>query len=410
MREMAVGNKSIYICSSVLADYTLYLNACLENLGYQVYMLALLDEYTYRKASKKGGLTKLYIRLGMYVLYPLKLAIKVLCAPSGSLFMMTSNTFYAAAIAAICARLKKQKVVNLVYDLYPDALEVAGKIKFGSTISRLLGNVTRLNCRVSDCSVYLGSLLRRHAESRWGKCGFSESIDISADFSLYKPNMDFDGGKINVHYGGQLGHMHDADSVVVAVLSAIKDEALQQKFSFSFRVSGSQAGTIEKAFAGFPVQVLPPLPSHEWRDEIRSYNIGLVTLSPGGATVCLPSKSYAMMAGGLPIVAICPLWSDLGQMILTANAGWVIPNSPFGSINELFEGDYRKRYMQKLPSDEVKTRFVELLRHISETPAELMEKRIGALHAMKTFYGAEEIGIRWKTILDKVYGNHQGGM
>ena len=399
---MAVGNNSVYICTSVLADYTLYLSACLENLGYQVNMLALLDEYKYRQASRKGGLTKLYIRFGMYVLYPLKLTVKVLCAPPGSLFMMTSNTFYASAIAAVCARLKKHKVVNIVYDLYPDALEVAGKIKFGSAFSRLLGNVTRLNCRVSDCSVYLGRVLRKHAETRWGKYGFSESIDISADISLFKPNREFNGGRIHVHYGGQLGHMHDADSVVDSVLSAVKDEVLQKKYSFSFRVGGAQAETIEKAFEGFPVQVFPPLPSQEWRDEIRSYNIGLVTLSPGGATVCLPSKSYAMMAGGLPIVAICPLWSDLGQMVLSANAGWVIPNSPFGSIDELLEVGHQKRYMQKLPSKEIKTRFVELLRHISETPAELAEKRFGALHAMQTVYGMEALGVRWKSIIDKV--------
>jgi hypothetical protein len=117
-----------------------------------------------------------------------------------------------------------------------------------------------------------------------------------------------------------------------------------------------------------------------------------------------------MMAGGLPIIAICPLWSDLGQMIHSANAGWVIPNSPFGSIDELLEGDYQKRTMQKISSDEVKRRFVEILRHISETPDELAEKRIGALHAMKTIYGAEEIGMRWKSIIDKVYGNRRGGM
>jgi hypothetical protein len=408
---MSTGDNSIYICSSVLADYTLYLNVCLENLGYQVNMLALLDEYKYRKATKKGRLAKLYIRFGMYFLYPLKLAFKFLCVPSGTIFIITSNTFYASAFVAICARLKNQKVVNLVYDLYPDALEVAGKIKFGSTISRLLGNVTRFNCRVSDYTVYLGRVLRKHAETRWGKHGVSGSIDISADIGLFKPNCEFDGDRIHVHYGGQLGQMHDADSVVESILSVVKDEGLQQKFSFSFRVGGSQVRTIEKAFAGFPVQVLPPIPSQEWRNEIRSYNIGLVTLSPGGATVCLPSKSYAMMAGGLPILAICPLWSDLGQMILSANAGWVIPNSPFNSTDELLDGDYQKRYMKNVPSEEVKRRFVEILRHISETPAELAEKRIGALHAMKTIYGAEEIGMRWKSIIDKVSGvRHRGGM
>jgi len=365
-------------------------------------MVTYWNEHEYRKASKKGGLVKLWLRFGMYLLHPLILALKVLFAPSGSVFVVTSSTFYAPAIAAVCARIKGQRIVNLVYDLYPDALEVGGKLKLGSVFSRLLGLVTRHIAKTCDYSIYLGEFLRQHAETRWGKYGLTESIDISADASLFQPNRQFEGGSIRIHYGGQLGYMHDADSVIELVSSVAKDEAMHKKFEFSFRVSGARAKWIEAAFATLPVQVFPPLPSHEWREEIQNYNIGLVSLSPGGATVCLPSKSYAMMAGGLPIIAICPLWSDLAQVLLSADAGWVVSNSPYNSADELAEGEYLTRCRQKLPIYDVKRRFEALLKHIAETPAELVKKRANALNAMDTIYGKVAIGKRWQSVLAQV--------
>jgi len=392
----------VYVCTSVFIDYTLYLKKCLEYSGYYVEMIAFLNEQRYRSSLKSGWMSNLKLRFCMYVLYPLKLSINVLCSPSDSVFVVTSNTFYAPTIASICARFKNRKIVNLIYDLYPDALEVAGVIKHGSAISKILGVISRRNCKASNCSVYLGEFLRKHSENRWGRSGNTETIDISADLSLYLPNRIFDGGKIRIHYGGQIGYMHDADSLIESVLSVVKDDALKKMFEFSFRVSGAQAKHVEESFKGLQVLVSPPLPSEQWREEIRSYNIGLVTLSPGGATVCLPSKSYAMMAAGLPIIAICPLWSDLAQMLLSTNAGWVVSNSPYMSCDELSCKDYQARCMEKLPLEEVKNSFVTLLKHISENQLELLEKRSGALHAMKSVYGKSAISLRWKSILESI--------
>lgn len=390
---------TVYICTNVLVDYTLYLKKCLEYAGYNAEMVALMNEHQYRVASKSKGLKKIWLRFFMYVLYPLKLALKVLSSSPNAVFVVTSNTFYAPAIACCCSLFNKCKIVNLVYDLFPDALEVAGIIKSNSFLSILVGAISKFNRSASDCSVYLGEFLRKYSEIRWGRFGTVESIDISADVSQYLSNQEFDGGIIRIHYGGQLGYMHDADSIIASVLSVIKDDSLCKKIDFSFRVSGAQAKRIELAFAGLPIQVLPPLPSQEWREEIRKYHIGLVTLSPGGATVCLPSKSYGMMAGGLPIIAVCPLWSDLAKMILLANAGWIVSNSPYESSDELIESDYQSRCMQKLPISEIKRQFVILLKHIADNPKELLEKRTGALNAMNTIYGTQEIGMRWKSVI-----------
>ena len=61
----------------------------------------------------------------------------------------------------------------------------------------------------------------------------------------------------------------------------------------------------------------------------KDFHIGLVTLMPYSSTVCLPSKTYGMMASGLAILSISPVWSDLSKLIKKHNAGWIINNSPY---------------------------------------------------------------------------------
>ncbi|MBZ0306731.1 MAG: hypothetical protein K8I82_11745, partial [Anaerolineae bacterium] len=339
------------------------------------------------------------LRLMMYLCYPMLLGFKVLAAPRGSIFIVTSNTFYAVTIATCCAIFKKGRIINLIYDLFPDALEVAGKIRPDSVLSKGFGFISRINGKFTECTIYLGEFLREHAEMRWASAGSSRSIPISADAELFTENEKYKGGVIRIHYGGQIGYMHDAEVLISSVLAACREPVLSKRFQFDFRVSGAQAKKIETAFANQTISVRPPVSSQQWREELRLYHIGLVTLSPGGATVCLPSKSYAMMAGGLPIIAICPLWSDLAHTILSANAGWVINNSPFTVSQELRTGNYQEHYQQKVPTGVVQDEFLKLLGHLENHPEEILEKRNGALNAMKNQYGTEQLSLMWKSIL-----------
>jgi hypothetical protein len=212
---------------------------------------------------------------------------------------------------------------------------------------------------------------------------------------------------LSIHYGGQFGHMHDADSVIESIHYALSQPDISEKVRFSFRVGGAQAARIEEAFRDVPVDVLPPLPSNEWRREIRQHHVGLVSLSPGGATVCLPSKSYSMMAGGLPILAICPEWSDLADMLSDTDAGWVIPNSPHRKVDPLAI-DYLSHVIETESAEVVKERLVELLRSILDSPEEIHRKSCNAVDAMHTSLGKKEIGECWQYIIEGAIASNRG--
>ena len=71
-----------------------------------------------------------------------------------------------------------------------------------------------------------------------------------------------------------------------------------------------------------------------------------------------------MMAGGLSIVAICPIWSDLSSLITTNNCGWIVNNSPYVNIDTLQNGDYLFKVKEKCSTDLIANDFIQQIRYI----------------------------------------------
>ena len=114
--------------------------------------------------------------------------------------------------------------------------------------------------------------------------------------------------------------------------------------------------------SGTDVKIRTAIDSEIWRKDIRNFHVGLVSLSPGGASVCLPSKTYSMMAGGLSIIGICPEWSDLANLIKEMDAGWVVNNSIYSSTSQLKSGE-KKRALRAQPfrTTVIETTIIEIL-------------------------------------------------
>lgn len=396
-----MAGQRIYVCSSVNIDYFAFLTECIAHAGYAVEPVTLISEDSYRRRARRRGLAKLWLRVQMYLLYPLLLIWKSVRAPAGSVFVITSNTFYAPALTQVVGRLRRQRVFALIYDLYPDALEVAGKVSPRALAVRVLGLIASANQKLCEATIYLGPFLSEHAAARWGKPRCTTAIDISADSRLFGSGPLRTHPHVELHYGGQLGYMHDADSVVHAVRELMRDPEIAHQLHATFNVSGSQAELLEAELADSPsVAVLPPVPSAQWRERISDCHLGLVSLSPGGATVCLPSKTYAMMAGGLAIVAICPVWSDLAALVEQYEAGWVISNSPYRRREDLAGPAYLERTRARLPAEQVALDFAKTIRMILSDPAELRRRRENARRAMQTELNVDALAAAWERFLN----------
>lgn len=391
------GKKSIvYTASSVGVDYFIFLSKTIERAGYNVKPLFLISEKDYRSLSRSHNFDKLVLRCKMYLLYPFYLIKNGFCAQKGSIFIVSSNTFFAPFLMRILFSRRKLKVVHLLYDLFPDALEVSGKLNTDSVVSRTIGRLINYTLENCDYTVFLGEVLRKHTESRWGKAKNSEVIDISTDLNLY--SSDFlsltDTSTIIVHYGGQLGHLHDADTLISCIKFVLNSD-IKDQVKFNFYVSGSQATYLEQSLEGERVEILSTIPSSQWREDIRQFHIGLVSLSPGGAYVCLPSKTYGMMGGGMAILAICPEWSDLAKLVLSTKSGKVINNSKDLGPKDFKASSHRE--LQLIANDF----YVSLKQFVLERDY-LEEKRANAFRRVRENYSIEELSYKWKFVLERI--------
>jgi hypothetical protein len=396
----------IYICSSVGADYFFFLSKTIAMSGYDVKPFYLITEQDYRNATKNKGLKKLFLRFQMYVSYPLILIFKVLTCKKESIFVVTSSAFYAPFLVKIWAIPRKTKVIHLLYDLYPDALEIAEVIPTDGIISKSIGIITKWNQYKCDATVYLGKFLQKHAERRWGYPVISKTIDISTDLSLYNPDfiVDSTNEKIIIHYGGQLGYLHDAISVIECTKFILKSD-ISQFFEFNFYVSGSQAKLLNESLEGYDVKIKSAIASDVWRNDISNFHIGLVSLSPGGGSVCLPSKTYAMMAGGLAIIGITPIWSDLSNLIKDIDAGWIINNSSIDDESKLEESNYLGNLIKIRNIDCIKSDFYAVLSSVLENKSILKEKRINAFNGVRSKYGIENLSKKWGNLINELQKN-----
>ena len=392
--------RRIFACSSVAIDYFDFLTKSLAASADEVVAVTAVSEGGYRRAARGSRLVRLVLRLRMYVVYPLLLAGAALRARRGDTFVVTSNTFFAPAWVALLVRWRGIRVVHVLYDLYPDAIEVAGRITTGGMAARIIGWVTRLNQRWAAGTVYLGDFLRDYAERRWGQTRKPVVIPIATDVRLYggEPPQPPPLPPLRLHYGGQLGLMHDADSLLAGLRALAASGALGTSVTFDALISGGRAAEFEAALRNTPgVYIAGTLPSDSWRRHAEGQHVGVVTLSPGGATVCLPSKTYAMMAAGLAIVAVCPWWSDLARLVEETGAGWVVNNA--ASPPPLQQPAYVGACRATRPLGEVAAEFCDRIRRLAESPAEVQACRENAWRAVRERFSPELISREWSAYL-----------
>jgi len=381
-------------------DYFRFLCVSLEPSAAQVIQVAAVSEDDYRRDARGSAGKRIRLRLRMYVGYPLQLVLSTCRARSGDVFIVTSNTFFAPMLVALFVRWRGVRVVHLLYDLFPDALEVSGSARTDGPLSRVLGLVTWANQHFTDGTVYLGDFLRDYAERRWGRTRRPGVVPIATDVRLYDDGLSCDAAStvLAMHYGGQLGLMHDVASLVESLRAVSIAGLLGYRVQFEGLVSGARAAALEKAVGGMDgVKVGATLSSDAWRRHVEHFQLGIVTLSPGGATVCLPSKTYAMMAAGLAVVAICPAWSDLARLVEESGAGWVIDNA--ACPRPLDEVEYLPACRSGRPAAEVANDFQALIARLVDNPAEVSKCRSNAWHAVRERFSPAHISEAWARYL-----------
>jgi len=243
--------------------------------------------------------------------------------------------------------------VALVQDVYPDVAIALGAIKANNPIVRFLDWLNRFTLRKSDRIVVLSECMRERIAEKIGPEAASR-IDIIHNWAdgtqITPPSVAPNPFSIEhgledsfvVLFSGNLGEVNDFATVLGAAL-ILRD---QPRILFLFIGDGGQASHI-RAFAAANrldnVRLLPYQPRETTRYSIAAADAALVTLASGLAGLSVPSKLYALLAAGRPVLFVGDTESETARIIGDSGCGAVFKSGDSEQLAGVIEGWSRDR-------------------------------------------------------------------
>jgi len=142
--------------------------------------------------------------------------------------------------------------------------------------------------------------------------------------------LDLQGQRVAL-YAGNLGEAHQFRRIVEAARLAAMDE--KSRWVFVFAVRGGKARCLADAVQGLPnVRICEYFPEDWTADLLWAAEVHLITMEQGWEGVVVPSKLYAAIKTGAPIVFIGPENSDTAREIALHGLGRVLPVDVDGRV------------------------------------------------------------------------------
>jgi glycosyltransferase involved in cell wall biosynthesis len=300
-------------------------DAVARAVGGSVELRTGMDATTWARARARGRVASLRIRVRGF-LFPFRADLGP--RRSDRIIIATTNPFLLPA--AVALRRPRARLVTLVYDLYPESLEV--RLSLPRPIKALIAAITAFGLRRSSAVVFLGERTRDYVVDRYSLacptavippgCGAIPRPD-RAPPKLAGLARDLEG-KVVISYIGNMGSMHDAATLAEAIRRTLP--ACADHCAVVISARGDRAGELMGPIADLPgVTVLEPLDADEWAWVTHRTDIALASLDAAAGLVSLPSKVFASLAGGAAILAVAPEQSDLADLVGGLGVGNVTP-------------------------------------------------------------------------------------
>ena len=359
---------------------TAYLRELAEALaphGFELRPRFELRQARYWQVRGRAG--RLALRFRTYVVYPLRVAWDFARHDEPRVAVVASNTFFAPWLAARLGG-RRRRVIHLVYDLYPETLLHAGAARPGGMIERLLRALMRDTFRRAAANVFLGERLAVYACRTYGDAAIRRPRvipvgTVAGPFRDWQPAPRPAGWKPVILYCGNLGHMHEVDTVAHGLLTA----AAASNVRWRFHATGAGFDRLRARLAAegpsaAEVTLGGNLPDDRWAAVMKDADVALVTMRPGAEQVLVPSKTYSALLAGQAILAVCPPDSDLSEIVRRHACGWVVA-----------PGDHAG--------------FAAAVAAVASDPDGLLHRRMQARHAGETACSLPALAAAWAELL-----------
>jgi colanic acid biosynthesis glycosyl transferase WcaI len=254
----------------------------------------------------------------------------------GDVALTVPAPFMLPYAVAAAARLKRAKSVLIMHDLYPDVLIMAGLLKPGSMLAKVMRGLNALMFRALNAVVIIGrdteKLLLRYGGMTPDKIRFIPNwATLVPGLRPIRPDNPFrqklTAGFV-VGLSGNLGFTHDP-VIVFEAARLLRDEP-----DIHFLLSGWGIGFEQlqamQSEARLPnVTLIERVEDGDLDAFLSAANIWLIPYRNNVAGVSVPSRFYNLLAVGRPVILVSEPEAEAALTVSENNLGWVVmPGMP----------------------------------------------------------------------------------
>ena len=282
---------------------------CVENDGTGILEIRRLKAEAYDKSHRVNRLL-----WTIKTNWRLMMAVATDRESRGAELLFTGSPPFMLAFAVALKLLKGMRLIYRITDFYPEVL--IADLGRGSFVLSAIRLATQLLRRCVNVIEVLGEDQRRRLLADGIR---ADRIVLKRDISpvpvtgseMPAPRPTGFNGRLMLLYSGNYGVAHDVDTVVDGLVA--NNRAGDERFALWLNAAGGGADKAEHRLRelNVPVARTKPVPLDALPALLAAADVHLITLRPAFVGYVLPSKVYACIASGKPILFVGPEESDV---------------------------------------------------------------------------------------------------
>lgn len=258
---------------------------------------------------------------------------------------MTDPPLLSVSVAA-AAGLRGARLVNWLQDVFPETATRAGVRAAGGIVAAIARRLRDWSVRLAADNIVLGrrmadelarlvpgasvSVVPNWADGRAIRPAAPESSPLRAAWGL--------AGKFVVGYSGNLGRVHECDTLIAAARLLEGDPQI----AFAFVGDGHHMERVRAA--GLRNAVFRDyVPEEHLAEGLAAFDVHLVTLLPVFEGLVVPSKFYGIAAAGRAVIFVGDPDGEIGRLIRAAGCGLSVVPGGGERLAEVIRGLHADR-------------------------------------------------------------------
>jgi len=249
---------------------------------------------------------------------------------TNALLVFNTNPALLPLLGLIAHKLRKQRYVILIHDLWPELPAHTGIIKKGGAFYRTIDFLNKLSLKYAGGIVVLSERMKKRILDKVPEMNGSVHVihnwaDANRLFPVKKENnglleaLRLHDKKV-VMYSGNMGRYQPLE-VMIGAAYELRE---RKDILFLFAGDGGKRQKIQEMAAALyldNVMFIPFQPLDRLAESLSMADVALIGIYPKNEGVIMPSKLYGLLAVGKPVICVSDSSSEIVEILEKSGAG-----------------------------------------------------------------------------------------